>query len=114
MTLDEARELIISGLDYAAYRETGFSLYDADQNRLFGSEHYISGRFIATPSPWAEGDFEQEMATLLHWASFLNGRVPKFAEAQKMLESENSALGRVIRRIQAPGWTPLHYSQLPG
>jgi hypothetical protein len=32
VTLDEAREEIISGIDYAAYRET------ADKNRLFGSD----------------------------------------------------------------------------
>jgi hypothetical protein len=44
MTLDEAREEVIAGIDYAAYRETDSSLHDADKNRLFGSEHYRSGR----------------------------------------------------------------------
>jgi len=40
MTLDEARELIITGMNYAAYKETDSSLYDSDENRLFGSERY--------------------------------------------------------------------------
>jgi len=44
MTLDEAREEVISGIDYAAYKETDSSLHDADKNRLFGSERYKSGR----------------------------------------------------------------------
>lgn len=55
MTLDEAREEIISGIDYAAYRETDSSLHDAEKNRLFGSEHYKSGRPVYKTSPWAEG-----------------------------------------------------------
>jgi hypothetical protein len=40
MTLDEARHLIIEGMNYAAYKETDSSLRDADKNRLFGSVHY--------------------------------------------------------------------------
>jgi hypothetical protein len=44
MTPDEARQLVIDGMNYAAYRETDFSLHDSDKNRLFGSEHYASGR----------------------------------------------------------------------
>jgi hypothetical protein len=31
MTRDEARELVIDGINYAAYRETGSSLHDADK-----------------------------------------------------------------------------------
>jgi hypothetical protein len=65
MTTDEARQLIIDGINYAAYRETDSSLHDSDKNRLFGSEHYTSGRPVYNPSPWAEGDFEEKMATLL-------------------------------------------------
>ena len=61
MTPDEARHWIIEGLNYAAYRETDSSLHDTDKNRLRGSEHYNSGRHIANPSPWAEGDFEEKM-----------------------------------------------------
>lgn len=97
MTTEEAREEIISGIDYAAYRETDSSLFDADKNRLFGSEHYSSGRPIVNPSPWAEGDFEEKMATLLVWANVLNRSVPKFKEAQRLLEAEDSIIGRVIR-----------------
>ena len=44
MTLDEAREQLISGIDHTAYRETDSSLHNSDKNRLFGSEHYKSGR----------------------------------------------------------------------
>ena len=112
MTLDEARELIISGIDFAAYREAGHSLCDSDKNRLFGSEHYNSGRPVSKPSPWSEGDFEQKMATLLHWANNLNKSVPQFSEAQKLLRFEYSVLGRVIRRTKRWGWKPLHYSRL--
>jgi hypothetical protein len=71
MTLDQARELIIEAMNYAAYRETDSSLYDSDKNRLFGSEHYRSGRMVVRPSPWAEGDFERKMISLLRWADIL-------------------------------------------
>jgi len=100
MTPDEARELIIDGINYAAYRETDSSLHDSDKNRLFGSEHYNSGRPVAKPSPWAEGDFEEKMATLLVWANALNRSVPAFAEAQQFLQGEDSVIGRVIRRAK--------------
>ena len=67
MTLDEARELVIECMNYAAYRETNSSLHDSDKNRLFGSDHYNSGRIVVTPSPWAEGDFEEKMSILLRY-----------------------------------------------
>ena len=97
MTPDEAREQVISGIDYAAYRETDSSLHDADKNRLFGSEHYKSGRPVFKASPWAEGDFENKMASLLSVANLLNHSVPTFKEAQRVLQNEDSVLGRVIR-----------------
>jgi hypothetical protein len=100
MTRDEARHLIVEGINYAAYRETDFSLHDADKNRLFGSEHYRSGRCVTKPSPWAEGDFEEKMATLLRWANALNHSLPAFTEAQQLLESEDSVIGRVIQRTK--------------
>jgi hypothetical protein len=100
MNESEARQIVIDGINYAAYRETDSSLYDSDKNRLFGAEHYKSGRPVYTPSPWAEGNFEKKMATLLVWANRLNRSVPKFAEAQQMLKKEDSVLGRVIRRAQ--------------
>ena len=102
MTLDEAREEIISGIDYAAYRETDSSLHDADKNRLFGSEHYKSGRPVYKSSPWAEVDFEDKMATLLRMANVLNRSVAAFTEAQRLLENEESVLGRVVRRANRP------------
>lgn len=102
MTLDEAREEVISGIDYAAYKETDSSLHDTDKNCLFGSEHYKSGRPVYKPSPWAEGDFEDKMATLLRMANALNRSVPAFREAQRLLENEESALGRVVRRANRP------------
>jgi hypothetical protein len=97
MRQDEARRLIIEGINYAAYHETEFSLQDYDKNRLFGSEHYKSGRPVNEPSHWAEGDFEKQMAMLLAWANVLNRSVPAFMKAQQLLESEDSVLGRIIR-----------------
>src|SRR5271157_3209255 len=100
MTSDEARQLVIDGINYAAYRETDSSLHDSDKNRLFGSEHYRSDRPVVKPSPWAEGDFEEKMAMLLVWANVLNRSVPAFQDAQNLLEGEDSVLGHVIRRAK--------------
>jgi hypothetical protein len=100
MTAEEAREMVIEGMNYAAYRETDSSLYDSDKNSLFGADHYKSDRPVYKPSPWAEGDFEEKMATLLSWANALNRSVPSFREAQNLLEAEDSVLGRVIRRAK--------------
>jgi hypothetical protein len=101
MTNEDARELIIDGINYAAYRETDSSLHDTDKNRLYGAPHYDSGRSVVNPSPWAEGDFEQKMATLLGWANVLNRSVPAFRAAQQLLEDEDSVIGRVIRKAQS-------------
>ena len=98
MTLEEARLLIVEGINYAAYKETDSSLYDSDKNRLLGSEHYKSGRLVVKPSPWAEGNFEEKMAMLLRWAITLNHSQPSFAQALKLLEDEDSLMGRVVRR----------------
>jgi hypothetical protein len=100
MTSNEARNLIIEGINYAAYRETDSSLHDTDKNRLFGFDHYESGRFVDKPSPWAEGDFEEKMSRLLSWANVLNRSVPSFTEAQTLLEGEDSVIGRVIRKAK--------------
>jgi len=98
MTLEEARLLIVEGINYAAYKETDSSLYDSDKNRLLGSEHYKSGRQIVKPSPWAEGDFEEKMATLLRWANTQNRSDHSFAQALNLLDGEDSLIGRVIQR----------------
>jgi len=100
MSPDEAREMIINSMDFAAYRETESSLHDSDKNRLFGSEHYKSDRPVYTQSPWIEGDFEEKMATLLVWANALNRSDPTFAAAQQVLEDEDSIIGRLIQRAR--------------
>jgi hypothetical protein len=100
MTSDEARERIINGMNFAAYHQTDSSLYDSDKNRLFGSEHYKSDRPVYNPSPCPEGDFEQKMTTLLVWANALNRSDPTFAEAQRVLEDEDSIIGRLIQRAR--------------
>src|ERR1700722_916557 len=97
MTRDEARILLIDGMNYAAYKETGSSLHDSDMNRLFGSEYYASGRPVYEPSPWSGEDFEPKMATLLGWAWVLNHSAPEFRNAKQLLEDEDSPMGRVIR-----------------
>lgn len=101
MTTEEARLIIVEGMNYAAYKETDSSLYDSDNNRLFGSDHYNSGRQIVKPSPWEEGDFEEKMAMLLRWANALNRSKLDFAQAQSLLEGEDSVIGRVIRRSKS-------------
>src|SRR6266852_1829986 len=98
---EEARLMIIDGINYAAYKETDSSLHDSDKNRLFGSEHYNSGRHVVKPSPWSEGNFEEKMAMLLRWANALNASVPSFTQAQALLETEDSVIGRVIRLSKA-------------
>jgi hypothetical protein len=100
MTQEEARQIVVEGINYAAYKETDSSLYDSDKNRLFGSEHYNSGRHVVKPSPWSEGDFEQKMAMLLRWANGLNRSYPAFAQALSLLEGEDSIIGRVVRRAK--------------
>ena len=100
MTLEEARLLIVEGINYAAYKETASSLHDSDKNRLLGFEHYKSGREVVKPSPWADGDFEEKMATLLRWANTLNRSNPAFAQAQSVLEGDESPVGRVTRRTK--------------
>jgi hypothetical protein len=100
MTTEEARQMIVDGINYAADKETDSSLHDSDKNRLFGSEHYTSGRAVVKPSSWAEGDFEEKMAMLLSWANALNHSRPALAQAQSLLEGEDSVIGRVIRRAK--------------
>ena len=107
MTLEEARQIVVEGINYAAYKETDSSLYDLDKNRLFGSEHYNSGRHVVKPSPWSEGDFEEKMAMLLRWANALNRSDPAFTQAQSLLEGEDSIIGRVIRRAKMNDLAPL-------
>jgi hypothetical protein len=103
MTSDEVRDLIIESMNYAAYKETDSSLYDADKNRLFASERYKSGRMIVKPNPWVEGDFEAKMRTLPRLANILNRSVPACKEASTLFENENSVLGNGLRRRKTAG-----------
>jgi hypothetical protein len=104
MTPEEARHLVVEGINYAAYHETDFSLHNSDKNRLFGSDHYESGRPVHEPSPWAAGDFEEMMAILLVWTNVLNSSGAAFTEAQKLLEGEDSVLrpSFVVQSIGKP------------
>lgn len=104
MTRDQAAEIVIEGMNYAAYEETDSSLYDSDKNRLFGSEHYNSGRVVVRPSPWEAQDFKSRMATLLVWANWLNHSSESFLEAQKILRREPSLLGGIVRKARRKLW----------
>src|SRR5260370_9248649 len=97
LTPAEARELIVDGINYAAYKETESSLHDSDKNRLFGSERFNSGREGVGPSPWSEGDFEEKMVMRLRWANLLNPSVPPFTAAHGLLQGETLVTGRCIR-----------------
>lgn len=100
MTVDEAQELLISGMNYAAYRETGTSLYDEDKNRLFGNEHYRSGRPLYSPSPWGEGEeFETKMTELLRWATKLGTAHGSYDEAIRTLRMGDHYLNRILNRL---------------
>jgi hypothetical protein len=63
-------------------------------------DEHLQSRAVVKPSPWAEGAFEEKMAMLLRWANTLNRSDPAFAEAQCLLEPEDSVIGRVIRRAK--------------
>lgn len=41
------------------------------------------------------------MAMVLRWANALHASVPSFAQAQAVLEAEDSVMGRVIRPSKA-------------
>lgn len=97
MTADEAKELLIDRMNYMAYRETDHSLWDSDKNRLFGAEHYVSGRPVLQPSVWGEGEeFEGKMAELFRWAFLLSPPSHRYKEAIQTLKSGDHYLNRII------------------
>lgn len=99
MTEAEAKDLLIEGMNFAAYHETDHSLWDSDKNRLFGEEHYHSGRFVAQPSVWGEGEeFETKMAELLRWAVWLDRSGTRYTTAMELLLAGNHYLNRIIKR----------------
>jgi hypothetical protein len=62
-----------------------FHSFFGQKKGLLTQAHFVqhnSGRHAAKPSPWAEGNFEEKMATLLRWANTLNASVLSFAQAQ--------------------------------
>jgi hypothetical protein len=86
--------------------ELRYSLWLFDNHRFrrrpSRNTHVVScGSELLKPTPWAEGDFEGKMEMLLHWANALNRSDPAFAQAQSLLEAEQSLIGRVIRRTKA-------------
>jgi hypothetical protein len=97
MTVNEAKELLISGMNYAAYKETERSLFVDDMNRLFGEPHYPphsnpSGRSVSSNDDW-----EQRMAQLLEWAVKLGSRSADYDEAIQTLLAGDHYINRIIR-----------------
>jgi len=98
----QAKELIIDGMNYAAYKETDRSLFVEDKNRLFGAEHFAlephafdDGR----PSPWGTGEqFESRMADLLRWAVALGSSQGDYQEAFAVLKRGDHYLNRIISK----------------
>lgn len=98
MTTVEAKELLINGINYIAYRETPHSLWPSDRNTLFGEEHYPP-RPIVSESVWGnDGQFESKMAELLRLAVHVGTTQGSYQEAIAILRDSDGPLGRVIRK----------------
>ena len=98
MTTVEAKELLIDGMNYIAYRETEHSLWPSDMNNLFGEEHYPP-RPVFSESVWGKSDeFENKMAELLRWAVQTGTTKGNHQQALAMLRDSDELLGRVIRK----------------
>jgi hypothetical protein len=104
MTITEAKELLISGMNYAAYRETDSSLFLSDRNRLFGEDHYkLESNTVPSeqPSPWGDGElFETKMAELLGWALQIGNEADKYGQAIQVLSLGDHYLNRIIARVK--------------
>jgi hypothetical protein len=99
LTVDEAKELLIDGMNYAAYKETDHSLWDSDKNKLFGAEHYQSSRPAFAPSVWGDGEmFEKKMTDLLRLAVQFGSTNGSCQEAITLLLAGDHYLNRIIRR----------------
>jgi len=83
-------------MNYAAYRETNSSLHDSDKNRLSGSEHYLSARPVGNPSLGAEGHLDKNDGD----ATRLSSGTQSFASALALPQSDESVLGRIVRRAK--------------
>ena len=94
----EAKELLIDGINYAAYKETEHSLWPSDKNRLFGEPHYEEG-LRDGKSTWGAGeDFESKMATLLRWAVQLGTTKGDYLLAIRQLVTGDHYINQIIRR----------------
>ena len=99
VTVVEAKETLISLIDYVAYREIGTGLYDSDKNLLFGEKHYKSGRPVYSRSPWEGKRFEAKMAMLLKTAKCSKSTAGQYRDAIRHLRfSGGAGLNRVIVR----------------
>jgi hypothetical protein len=99
MTELEAKELLIGGINYGAYKETDHSLWPSDMNELFGRSHYPEDRPVFAPSVWGQGEeFEQHMVKLLKWAVELGTSKGDYAAAIEIMRASDGCLGRVIRK----------------
>ena len=102
MTIVEAKEIVISAMNYAAYREFECSLYVADRNQLFGEEHFSlepNTTPADRPSPWQGAQFEEKMAELLAIGSNLTER-EQFRKAIGTLLAGDNYLNRIIRKAR--------------
>lgn len=102
VTKDNAKEILISLMDFAAYRESGISLLVSDKNRLFGSERYQmeSGRADwKGDNPRGEGDaWLEKMAELLRWGIRLGSAKDDVGNAVASLREDSAVIGKVIRK----------------
>ena len=99
MTETEAKELLIDGMNYAAYRETDHSLWPSDKDKLFGELHYKEDRPVYSPSAWGQGEkFESKMSELLKWAIQLGTSKGNYSEAIRVLKDGDHYLNRIIQR----------------
>jgi len=118
VTETEAKELIISQMNYIAYREFDHSLFPSDRDRLFGAEHYQlePHTFLPdTPSLWAPGqDLEAKMPELLTFAviSSEEGQKNRFRIALDLVRLEDGYLNQVIQSAERElSFFPDYYRQ---
>ena len=98
MTDEEAKELLIDGMDYAAYKETDHSLWPSDKNKLFGEPHYTEKPYDG-PSTWGtSAEFERKMAELLKWAVQLGTAKGDYSLAIRHLLSGQHYINTIIGR----------------
>jgi hypothetical protein len=103
MTETEAKELIISQMNYLAYKEFGPSLFVSDRNRLFGSDHYqLESNTVPsdTVSPWGPGqELEVKMPDLLRLA-WLTSDKSIFRIAIDLVKRGDGVLAELIQAAE--------------